>query len=125
MEWLYAADQRQVGPLSEAEFARLVGAGTIGAKALVWRPGMLEWRPWELVSAEAPSGADALSRGGAVFAVRQRPTRASRRRSPRDASSSRCATAWRSTGASLPASSPRGRSSRPSPRTCPQATGPQ
>jgi uncharacterized RDD family membrane protein YckC len=54
MDWFYAADQRQVGPLSEAEFARLVRAGTIGAKTLVWRAGMPEWRAWELVSAEAP-----------------------------------------------------------------------
>ena len=46
MEWFYAENQKQVGPLSEAEFARLVGAGTIRRETLVWRAGMKDWQPY-------------------------------------------------------------------------------
>jgi uncharacterized RDD family membrane protein YckC len=46
MDWFYVADQRQVGPVSEAEFARLVGLGAIRGETLVWRAGMKDWQPY-------------------------------------------------------------------------------
>ena len=46
MEWFYVADQKQVGPFNDAEFARLVGDGTIRRETLVWRAGMKDWQPY-------------------------------------------------------------------------------
>ena len=46
MEWFYASNGRQVGPVSEEEFQRLVAAGTIRADTLVWRSGMANWQAY-------------------------------------------------------------------------------
>ena len=59
MEWFYVADQKQVGPVSEAEFARLVGAGTIRPETLVWRVGMKDWQPYGTLVPPAPPMAPA------------------------------------------------------------------
>jgi len=69
MEWFYVADQRQVGPLSQAEFARLVGAGTIRGETLVWRAGMKDWQPYSALMpppgpSPAPSGVAPAGNGG-------------------------------------------------------------
>jgi uncharacterized RDD family membrane protein YckC len=66
MEWFYVAEQRQVGPLSEAEFARLVGLGTIRGETLVWRAGMKDWQPY---SALLPPGAGSAAAGAAPAAT--------------------------------------------------------
>jgi len=46
MDWFYVENQSRVGPVSEAEFTRLVGVGTIRRETLVWRAGMKEWQPY-------------------------------------------------------------------------------
>jgi uncharacterized RDD family membrane protein YckC len=46
MDWFYVENQSRFGPVNEAEFARLVGAGTIRRETLVWRAGMKEWQPY-------------------------------------------------------------------------------
>jgi uncharacterized RDD family membrane protein YckC len=46
MEWYYANNNRREGPVSEEEFARLVGAGIIVSTTLVWKMGMPNWRPY-------------------------------------------------------------------------------
>ncbi|HZN04974.1 MAG TPA: RDD family protein [Candidatus Polarisedimenticolia bacterium] len=71
MEWFYVADQRQVGPLSEAEFARLVGAGTILGETLVWRVGMKEWQPYSALPPIAPPTTPAAGDPGADWPVTQ------------------------------------------------------
>lgn len=64
MDWFYVADQRQVGPVSEAEFARLVGLGAIRGETLVWRAGMKDWQPYgSFFPPQAPGAAPAA--GGA------------------------------------------------------------
>jgi hypothetical protein len=53
MDWFYAEAGQQRGPVSEAEFQRMVQAGTIRGETLVWREGMANWQPYRDV---APSG---------------------------------------------------------------------
>jgi GYF domain 2 len=43
VEWYYARDNRQVGPVSSAELKRLATLGELGPDDLVWREGMTEW----------------------------------------------------------------------------------
>jgi uncharacterized RDD family membrane protein YckC len=43
MDWYYAQDGRHVGPVADAEFARLVNNGMVTAATLVWHAGMKDW----------------------------------------------------------------------------------
>lgn len=57
MDWYYAADGQQRGPVSEAELARLLSEGFLTGDTLVWRPGMTDWQPYRIVAAEPPAAA--------------------------------------------------------------------
>jgi len=46
MDWYYAEAGQQRGPVNDAEFERLVQAGTIRGDTLVWRDGMANWQPY-------------------------------------------------------------------------------
>lgn len=46
MEWYYAQNNQQLGPVPEAEFNRLATTGVIRPETLVWRDGMSEWQPY-------------------------------------------------------------------------------
>lgn len=43
IEWYYARDNRQMGPVSSVELKRLATANELGPDDLVWREGMTEW----------------------------------------------------------------------------------
>jgi len=43
MQWYYARDGEQVGPLSAEDFHALVTSGEIGSETLVWREGLDSW----------------------------------------------------------------------------------
>jgi hypothetical protein len=45
VEWYYARDNKQNGPVSAVELKRLATAGEIKPDDLVWREGMAEWSP--------------------------------------------------------------------------------
>lgn len=45
MDWYYAKDGKQTGPVSEAQLSELAGQGQITGETLVWRVGMTEWQP--------------------------------------------------------------------------------
>jgi hypothetical protein len=49
MNWYYAKDGQQQGPVDDAELARLVGAKTILPTTLVWREGLAEWQAYQQV----------------------------------------------------------------------------
>ena len=49
MDWYYAHNGQQAGPVSEAELDQLVSAGTVTATTLVWRKGLVHWQPYERV----------------------------------------------------------------------------
>jgi len=53
MNWFYAVDGKQVGPVSEADFDTLIKAGTVGTETMVWRDGMTDWQPYGQVSGGA------------------------------------------------------------------------
>ena len=45
MPWFYAEEGKQVGPVDDIDFERLVAAGSIAPGTLVWREGMPNWEP--------------------------------------------------------------------------------
>lgn len=45
MNWYYATQGEQRGPIEAAELRALVAAGTVGRGELAWRSGMPEWQP--------------------------------------------------------------------------------
>src|SRR5690242_3284886 len=56
MQWYYADQGRQVGPVDEAALDSLAASGVIRADTLVWRQGMADWAPHASVR-EMPPGA--------------------------------------------------------------------
>ena len=46
MNWYYAEDGQQRGPVTQEELDRLVAAGTVTDTTLVWREGLPAWQPW-------------------------------------------------------------------------------
>ena len=61
MDWYYAENGQQKGPVSEEEFNRLIAAGTITPDTLVWREGMEQWQPKHMVTSTPPMAAPAPS----------------------------------------------------------------
>jgi len=64
VEWFYAKDNKQLGPVSAAELKQLADAGTLRPDDLVWREGMDDWQParkikglFEEAAPPPPSGA--------------------------------------------------------------------
>jgi hypothetical protein len=45
VQWWYARDDEQLGPLSPSELRRLASSGGLAPTDLVWRDGMAEWAP--------------------------------------------------------------------------------
>lgn len=77
MEWYYAQDGQQKGPVGEAELAELVTSGVVTDQTLVWHPGMTHWEPYGEVKAGAapapplgaPPVATAVTSGDDVVCV--------------------------------------------------------
>ncbi len=59
MQWYYADNGKQVGPVSEADFQGLVKSGVIQAQTLVWTAGMSGWAAYGAVAPAAPAVASA------------------------------------------------------------------
>lgn len=45
MNWYYALNGQQQGPVSEQDIVRLVASGTLAASTLIWRDGLPDWQP--------------------------------------------------------------------------------
>lgn len=75
MDWYYAIDDQQRGPVSDEEFSDLAADGTITLSTLVWRRGMSDWQPYAEVAtarrAAAPpaSGQARCAECGRAFPV--------------------------------------------------------
>ena len=69
MQWYYALGEQRVGPVSQAEFDRLVQAGTITPQTLVWQQGMTEWKTRAEVVPALPASAEPSIDGTEVCAV--------------------------------------------------------
>jgi uncharacterized RDD family membrane protein YckC len=57
MKWFYEKDGRPAGPVDDDEFARLVAAGTIAAKTLVWHSGFADWKAYDDLHHAVPAPA--------------------------------------------------------------------
>lgn len=71
MQWYYALNGQQLGPVSQENFDQLVRDGVIKPETLVWYQGLGNWQPYSQVAAGAPAGAPAAGPEGdtAVCAV--------------------------------------------------------
>jgi hypothetical protein len=49
VNWYYANNGQQTGPISEAELDSLAVRGTVTPTTLVWREGMPQWQPYRTV----------------------------------------------------------------------------
>lgn len=67
MDWYYALNDQRMGPVSEAEFLRLIASGEVRPETLVWREGMTSWQPCREVQPPTPSPAAMCSDCGAMF----------------------------------------------------------
>lgn len=54
MNWFYAQDGQQAGPVDDAELDRLVQTGAIADSTLVWHSGLANWQPY--AAARVPVG---------------------------------------------------------------------
>jgi len=45
MNWYYALNGQQQGPVSEQEIVQLTSSGIINASTLIWRDGLPDWQP--------------------------------------------------------------------------------
>lgn len=69
MQWYYAEDGKQVGPVSEADFDALVRSGKIGAQTLVWKAGMANWVAYGTLAPAAAAPAPAQPEAGGATGV--------------------------------------------------------
>ncbi len=65
MNWFYAKDGQQAGPVDDAELARLVQTGFIADSTLVWHSGLANWQPYASIGAGG-QGVPAVGYGGVV-----------------------------------------------------------
>jgi len=49
MNWFYAAEGQQKGPVSDMDFTMLIREGVIKGDTLVWKEGLPEWKPLSIV----------------------------------------------------------------------------
>ncbi len=72
MNWYYADQGQQIGPVTEERFSELVRTGKIQRDTLVWHEGMAAWTPHR--EASAPSNPSISSpAGGSSFVAGQSP----------------------------------------------------
>ncbi len=61
MDWYYVENDRQVGPVNDGNFNRLLKEGTVKPDTLVWRDGMEKWAPYSRMSIGAQAVAEAAA----------------------------------------------------------------
>ncbi len=69
MQWYYANNDQRLGPVSEAEFNKLVADGVIVSTTLVWNQAMTNWTPYAQIAPAAASAATPPSLDTEVCAV--------------------------------------------------------
>lgn len=77
MNWYYAINDQQLGPVSDAQLDQLLSSGQIKGDTLIWREGMPEWQPLSTVRAISTTQSGGLGIGTAVCAECGRPFPAS------------------------------------------------
>jgi hypothetical protein len=69
MNWFYAHEGKQIGPVTEEEFQQLRASGVIAAGTLVWREGLANWQPLGELTAPAVQTPTPVSNPGAAALV--------------------------------------------------------
>ena len=59
MNWYYAKDGQQAGPVEEAQLEELARTGQIRPETLVWREGMANWQPYSEAKPEVAQASGA------------------------------------------------------------------
>ena len=68
MEWYYVEQGQQIGPITDAELARLTMHGKVTSETLVWHSGMPDWQPYEAVAqGTTPQARNAPSMNGTTL----------------------------------------------------------
>ena len=68
MNWFYALNNQQAGPVDDAELARLVQTGVISGGTLIWHSGLPNWQTYDAVRLAAAPGAAAIVPAAVVLA---------------------------------------------------------
>ena len=63
VQWWYAREDEQLGPVSPADLRRLAGGRRSAPADLVWREGMAEWAPAARIKGLFPDGREAAEDG--------------------------------------------------------------
>ena len=66
MNWYYALNGQQVGPVGEYDLQTLAQSGTINGTTLVWREGLADWQPLAAAMPDYNATAAPLIQGVAV-----------------------------------------------------------
>lgn len=69
MNWYYAHNGSQQGPVSEQELSRLMMSGTLSASTLVWREGLADWQALSVALPSAVVSIDAPQIGGVAVSA--------------------------------------------------------
>ena len=77
MNWHYAEQGQQIGPVDDVQLAELVRIGKVNADTLVWRDGLADWMPYSQVQGVPTSTAAFLGE------TERGPTTPHRWKSPR------------------------------------------
>ena len=59
-QWQVGIDGQQSGPFPLDHLKRLIAEGRIPPQALVWKPGMTEWKPWAQVPELSAGGGQTI-----------------------------------------------------------------
>ncbi len=66
MDWYYGEAGKQIGPIDEASFDALVGAGIIRDETLVWRAGLPAWQKYQTIRPAPPLPPPLIAADGAA-----------------------------------------------------------
>lgn len=66
MNWFYASNGTQQGPVGDADLLALVQAGSITASTQVWQEGMADWKPLSEVRPDLAASSNSPSPGSAL-----------------------------------------------------------
>jgi len=67
MDWYYGEAGKQIGPIDEASFDALVGAGIVRDDTLVWRPGLPAWQKYQTLRPAPPLPPPLIAADGAAI----------------------------------------------------------
>ena len=70
MDWFYAQNGQQAGPVADEELADLVRRGVIHRDTLVWHSGLADWKPYAEIAAVVAGTAGAWPTEYAGFWIR-------------------------------------------------------